>query len=1017
MAANANWGIWGASPLTATAHRPDDVSPLSQHAITTQSSPLSARAATTSSSVITNGPSDREADLDLHPWTSNNSSSSRSPLWAPAVENPSMSPVGMRKIPVELDRSDSPRDSSFFMSQRQRLGSTFGSSQSQLPNSGSGMLMGMRSPSSLHASAGVSQAQQASQYSFGNSYASVVADEATVLDDADDIAAAIIEEQLMRDDYPSRHTSIASREFSEPVSALSPTLSHSSQSRIDEEIGNARASASPPLYSNFTTAMLGSSASTSNSGSQAQSPFPQMGFASQLRDRVGSIAEATREAEILASMKAMQLESATSPVMENAYDDRRRMGSFSASSPFPSFSASTSSVTSPSQQHYGAADGYPFQRPPMWTGASHNDERFYQQPQRMSMHSQHGSVSEYDMQYGNNPNAMQPDLLQEFRNPRQYSRGGISPSYDASADYRSRSMSQPYYGNPMSSGNMPKYAPGAVQQQMPPPMPQQQQNMRGMQNIPNVAGGKKSRPRSTQMPPQLSLSTKQNPAPGMSPMYRAQAPVFEFSPSSPFARSTMSVGSSASGSQATVSSPIASVPPSLNRRQTAPVTAPSSAATDDFPLGVRSPLLEEFRSSKGKKYELKDIYGHVVEFSGDQHGSRFIQQRLETANSDEKETIFNEIRSNSLQLMTDVFGNYVIQKFFEHGNQMQKTILAKQMEGHMLTLSLQMYGCRVVQKAIEHVLVDQQAKLVKELEGHVLRCVKDQNGNHVIQKAIERVPAEHIEFIIRSFHQQVYDLATHPYGCRVIQRMLEHCDDEAQNSILEELHSFSSYLVQDQYGNYVIQHVIERGKPEDREKIIMVVRDNVLQFSKHKFASNVVEKCIVYGDSRQRQAIIDEILRVKSDGSLPLTAMMKDQFANYVIQKLLDVTNGQQRDNLVLKITPHLQALKKYSYGKHLVSIEKLMYLSTDEPLPLSPAASPSTQKSAQLAVSPRSSVSHEQTPASEPSSSDATSTPPPTFQEIRSAENSFSSASSAPPSSAMSEAAREEKVAMPHVQ
>lgn len=94
----------------------------------------------------------------------------------------------------------------------------------------------------------------------------------------------------------------------------------------------------------------------------------------------------------------------------------------------------------------------------------------------------------------------------------------------------------------------------------------------------------------------------------------------------------------------------------------------------------------------------QDIYNHIVEFSGDQHGSRFIQLKLETANSDEKDQVFREIYPNSIQLMTDVFGNYVIQKFFEHGNQSQKKILAGQMRNHVLTLSLQMYGCRVVQK-------------------------------------------------------------------------------------------------------------------------------------------------------------------------------------------------------------------------------------------------------------------------------------------------------------------------------
>jgi hypothetical protein len=56
----------------------------------------------------------------------------------------------------------------------------------------------------------------------------------------------------------------------------------------------------------------------------------------------------------------------------------------------------------------------------------------------------------------------------------------------------------------------------------------------------------------------------------------------------------------------------------------------------------------------------QDIIGHVAEFCGDQHGSRFIQQKLETATDDEKEAIFSELAPSSfLSLMTDVFGNYV----------------------------------------------------------------------------------------------------------------------------------------------------------------------------------------------------------------------------------------------------------------------------------------------------------------------------------------------------------------------
>ena len=46
---------------------------------------------------------------------------------------------------------------------------------------------------------------------------------------------------------------------------------------------------------------------------------------------------------------------------------------------------------------------------------------------------------------------------------------------------------------------------------------------------------------------------------------------------------------------------------------------------------VRDPLVEEFRSTYGKsrQWGLSDLVGHVVAFCQDQHGSRFIQQRLE----------------------------------------------------------------------------------------------------------------------------------------------------------------------------------------------------------------------------------------------------------------------------------------------------------------------------------------------------------------------------------------------------
>jgi len=334
---------------------------------------------------------------------------------------------------------------------------------------------------------------------------------------------------------------------------------------------------------------------------------------------------------------------------------------------------------------------------------------------------------------------------------------------------------------------------------------------------------------------------------------------------------------------------------------------------------TRSALLEDFRNNKNKKFELSDIVGHIVEFSSDQYGSRFIQQKLEVATNDKKQMVFDEIYPKALQLMTDVFGNYVIQKFFEHGTPQQKEKLAGQMKGNVLKLSLQMYGCRVVQKALEHVHIDQQSKLIRELDGNILKCIKDQNGNHVIQKAIEKIPAEYIQFIIDSFNNKMTELATHPYGCRVIQRVFEHCTEEQTKPLMLELHKNTISLIQDQYGNYVIQHILEKGNVKDKSEIIKKVHGKLLQMSKHKFASNVVEKCVINGTKNDRQTFINEIIQTKPDGSSPLLAMIKDQYANYVVQKMIEVGDSEQKELLISHIKPHIQTIKKYNYGKHLI--------------------------------------------------------------------------------------------------
>lgn len=383
-------------------------------------------------------------------------------------------------------------------------------------------------------------------------------------------------------------------------------------------------------------------------------------------------------------------------------------------------------------------------------------------------------------------------------------------------------------------------------------------------------------------------------------------------------------------------------------------------------------LLEQIRiENKIREYTLtlSDIVEYVVELSKDQVGSRFIQKQLEEISMynglgmkgrkgrfgnggfsqqnssgvplDQNPSVIDEVFENilpySIDLMKDVFGNYVIQKFFEFGNENQIHLLCQNFKGHVLELTLQTYGCRVIQKALD-VISDEEDKFIisDELENSVLHCVNDQNGNHVIQKCVEKLSPEYVGFILNEFKGNVREQAMHAYGCRVIQRILEFCTETQKRPVLREICAHVEILVRDQYGNYVVQHVLkhrnnhvvgrrgivkeEYGEDVDMtHSIIQEIALNVVEFSFNKFASNVIEKCFEYGKESEKAIVIQQIVDEEKETQI-VFEMMKHQYANYVIQKMIELSDQPNRRKLIDIMIPYIPHLKGTPYGKHILS-------------------------------------------------------------------------------------------------
>lgn len=344
-------------------------------------------------------------------------------------------------------------------------------------------------------------------------------------------------------------------------------------------------------------------------------------------------------------------------------------------------------------------------------------------------------------------------------------------------------------------------------------------------------------------------------------------------------------------------------------------------------------IIEDLKSRDHKS--LKELVDHelLLKIIKCSEGSRYIQQCMELATAKEKRSAFDVLCSEIKALCTDPFANYVIQKFFDQDNAEHRPYIIRKLMGNVLHLSLDMYGCRVIQKAIDCASMDAFIIMVKELnvEGGVKECIYNQNGNHVIQKCIEKAPPFVIKLIMQSFKDNIVDLSQHVYGCRVVQKLIQQCDEKMKIQIIEQILPATKMLSHNVFGNYVIQYILENGGKGIQRSIISIVQDFFEELSQDKYGSNVVEKSFINGNYEEREKFISLVLNDNSPNP-PVINMMKDQYGNYVIQKIIEEANRLQLTRIIKKIRSFGLDLSQLPFGKYtLARIDQLQSEKLEE--------------------------------------------------------------------------------------
>jgi len=328
---------------------------------------------------------------------------------------------------------------------------------------------------------------------------------------------------------------------------------------------------------------------------------------------------------------------------------------------------------------------------------------------------------------------------------------------------------------------------------------------------------------------------------------------------------------------------------------------------------------------------LADVLRNVEESCKDQTGSRFLQMTLKERNPQEVALIFDAMLPWVHKLATDQFGNFVVQVLLGEATAAHREELAERLRTEAVDLSNDKFGCRVVQKALEVMTPELQLKVVSDIKNNVVMCIKSMHGNHVIQACVKEMPVESLDWVIEVVEEEAEFICSHMYGCRVVQRLCERCEKYQLAGMLSKAVSLVSKLARDQHGNYVVQCLLQHGRVEDKKNIIQAIQSHVIDYAQNKCSSNVVERCMEIAAEGEhakeleecRQAFLRALIGSPGDSQSPLRVLMGDKFGNFIVQRMIKHSRGEDRELLRKELEAEEPTLQNTPSGRHILSSMK----------------------------------------------------------------------------------------------
>ena len=189
--------------------------------------------------------------------------------------------------------------------------------------------------------------------------------------------------------------------------------------------------------------------------------------------------------------------------------------------------------------------------------------------------------------------------------------------------------------------------------------------------------------------------------------------------------------------------------------------------------------------------------------------------------------------------------------------------------------------------------------IITQLQGNFREVMKNKNGNYFCSDLFKECDQEQINKILQELSPSLAEDCLNNYSSHAIQTLIDRASRESEYRLI--LTSFNDYnkllyVCLHPCGAYTIQKIIERIPDKYREEFNFIFSSFISFISKKKYGIVTVKKFI----SGTRSDLVTEQVMKFVEGNF--MSLAEDQYANYLIQFLLEKWNNTTEGNEIKKL-------------------------------------------------------------------------------------------------------------------